>query len=1725
MTRRSKVTQLISRWIRKPRSGGQESRAADEAKRATARRQLLVEGLETRRLLAAATDLASITGRVFKDTTGNGYTAGEEVSSATVNLYRDDGDGVFEATTGDTFVRATTTSATGTYRFDSLTVGDYFIQQPAQTAGGKSVPQSVSPLQRVLANDPTAGQTGVSVQGQILRTIDDFDTTAQQVADTTNDGIPVTSSLAAPATEVIGGERDLLVNRTSTTGSVELNVNNALLPGILAFDSRFLGQGQRVISWDGVDNDATRINDAGLAAVDLTSGGTATGFRLQIGADLAGGQALLRVYSNDNVAGTANRFSSFTVAIPQTGGAATALEYVPFTSFVAAAGGGADFTQVGAIEMEITGAANVNGSAELVGAIGPNTLTQNFANFETADLSLTQTVSSPSPAVGSNVTFTLTVLNGGPNTATNVKVTDLLPSGLTYVSSTPSTGTYDPITGLWSVGSLNNGSSATLQIVATVASGGSKTNIAQITSSDQNDPDSTPNNSVATEDDQSNVVLAAAVADLRLSKTASTTAPNINQDVTFTITVNNDGPNPATNVSVLDQLPTGLTFISSSTASGVYNSATGVWTVGGIANAGAATLQIVARVNSTGQLTNSAQISASDQSDPDSTPNNSVATEDDQSSVVLVTPQADLSVTQTVSTASPSVNQNVTFTITVANAGPSNATGVSVRDELPAGLTFVSSTPSVGTFAGGVWTIGALNTGVSATLQITARVDSIGAKINVAELISSNQLDPDSTPNNGSATEDDRASVTITPQVIDLSLTKTVNQARPNLGENITFTLTVANAGPSAASGVVINDVLPAGLTFVSSTPTQGTYDQGNGNWAVGNIAVGSTASLAIVATVTNAGSKTNTAEVTAANQTDSDSTPANGSATEDDRASVSITPAIADLALTKTVSNASPSVGQNVTFTVRVSNTGPDPASGVVVKDLLPTGMTFVSSTATTGTYDSATGLWTVGSLANAGTATLQIVATPNSVDTKTNTAEVTATNQSDPDSTPNNNIVGEDDQASVVINPQQIDLSVTKTVDNPAPNRGQNATFTITVTNAGPSTATGVALTDRLPTGLTFVSASPSIGSFAAGTRVWTVGNLASGASATLTLVARANTTGAITNVIEVTAANQSDVDSTPNNSSNGEDDQASITINVPIADLSLTKTADTLTPNVNQNVTFTLTVSNAGGNDATGVQVTDILPAGLVFDSSAPSQGTFNSATGVWNVGDLINGATASLQLVAKVTTTGAKRNNAQITAVAQADPDSTPNNNVTTEDDYATITVTPQIADLSLTKTVNQAKPNVGEEIAFTIRVANAGPQTATNVAVTDLLPTGMAFVSSTPTQGAYDSTTGIWTIGSVASGSNATLVLNARATTAGAKVNVAEITAADQFDPDSKVNNGPVTEDDRASVTVTPAIADLSIRKVVNDATPDVGDNVTFTITLTNNGPDAAPGITVRDTLPASFIFVSATPNTGTFDTTTGVWTVGTLASAGVATLKITATTTVAGDFTNTAEVLTSERFDPDSTPGNGVAGEDDQASVVVSPEQVDLSLTKTVDNTEPNVNTNATYTITVNNAGPSAATGVKVTDKLPSGLSLLTNTPSQGLYNATTGVWNIGRIASGSTVTLVLVARVLRTGNYVNTAEVTAQDQIDVDSKPANGLPEDDIASIAIDPPQVDITIKGAIDKRNPVLGDDITFTYTIRNLGPDNATVLSCETHYRMGSGTWVTHQRSVSLILRLGS
>lgn len=1283
-----------------------------------------------------------------------------------------------------------------------------------------------------------------------------------------------------------------------------------------------------------------------------------------------------------------------------------------------------------------------------------NNSAQRTVPSQIADLSLGKSVDVLLPDVGSNVTFTLLAANAGPNSATGVEVADLLPAGLDFVSATAGQGTYDAPTGRWTVGTLTAGSVASLQLVARVSRADAVSNSAQVSRVDQFDPDSTPGNGNAGEDDQASAQVRPQSADLAIAKRVNVANPNIGDPVVFTVTVSNAGPTAAQAVNVTERLPAGLTFSSASATRGSYDSAAGLWNIGALASGATADLTLNAVFAGPSQVRNTASVASST---PDANPANNTA------SVLVPSQVADLSLSKAASTQSPNVGDAVSFTLRVANAGPDSATRVRVADRLPAGLSFVSSTATQGTYAAGSgeWNVGTVASGASATLTLVARVDGATVVTNIAEIAGSEQFDPNSQPGNANASENDQASVTLVPQSADLAVAKSVDRPNPNVGETVRFRLTASNAGPTAATGVVVQDLLPAGLTFVSATASVGTYNASTGAWTLGTLNNAQTATLDMVVRFDGPGQVTNAATITA---TTPDPNTANN------RSSLAIPSQIADLSLAKSVSDAAPGVGAAVTFTVTLANAGPNAATGVQVGDPLPAGLALLSQSTSQGNYNPATGIWNLGTVASGQLATLTLVTRVDAVGAVANTAQVVASDQFDPNSTPNNSNPGENDQARVVLSPRSADLSLSKGVNIANPNIGDSIVFSLRVSNAGPAAATGTQVDDRLPPGLTFLSAAASQGSYDGVAGVWDVGTVAAGGSATLAVTARFDGPGQVQNRAEA----RSDVpDLDPSNN------RAQVSVPSQVADLSLTKTANVAAPSRGENVTFTIRATNAGPNAATGVRVAEPLDSDLAFVSASASQGNYNPATGVWEVGSIASGATGTLTLTATVTGVGEISNTVEVLAVDQFDPDSVPNNGNAAEDDRATLRLAAQSVDLAIGKTASSIAPNVGDVFDYVVAVRNAGPSNATGVVISDPLPAGVTLQQATTSIGVYDAATGRWQVGTVIAGGSATLTLRARMDVATPVTNTAAVAAVDQ--PDSNPGN------DRDSITLPQQFADVSLAKAVSNATPDVGGAVTYTLTVSNAGPNAATALQVTDRLPAGLEFVEAQAGQGSYAAASGLWTVGDLPNGASAALNLVARVLTAGAIDNIAEITNLTQRDPDATPGNNAAGEDDRAVATLTGQSADLSIAKGVDNPSPGIGATIAFTLTASNAGPGAARNVVVDDLLPTGLTFLSATTATGTYASGTGRWSVGQLASGATAQLTISARYDGPSFVTNTATITS----DTPDPNSSG----NSASVTVPSQIADLSLTKTVSTAAPRIGDALSFTLTVANAGPSPAS------------------------------
>ena len=224
-----------------------------------------------------------------------------------------------------------------------------------------------------------------------------------------------------------------------------------------------------------------------------------------------------------------------------------------------------------------------------------------ITHLKTADIGITKTTSNKTPNYLQNVKFTIKAHNYGPDQATGVIVKDLLPTGLKLISYSVTQGSYGPNSGIWNVGTINNGNSAYLTIIAQVIKTGNITNTANKTAENEYDPNTTNNQ-------DSKTIKVPQAADLSITKTAKPTNPHLQQTVNFTLIVQNHGPDTALEVYVADKLPKGLKYISSSANYGQYDPNNGKWIIGTLPKGSVAILTIKVGVEITGTIKNHAKV-------------------------------------------------------------------------------------------------------------------------------------------------------------------------------------------------------------------------------------------------------------------------------------------------------------------------------------------------------------------------------------------------------------------------------------------------------------------------------------------------------------------------------------------------------------------------------------------------------------------------------------------------------------------------------------------------------------------------------------------------------------------------------------------------------------------------------------------------------------------------------------------------------------------------------------------------------------------------------------------------------------------------------------------------------------------------------------------------------------------------------------------------------------
>jgi uncharacterized repeat protein (TIGR01451 family) len=539
-------------------------------------------------------------------------------------------------------------------------------------------------------------------------------------------------------------------------------------------------------------------------------------------------------------------------------------------------------------------------------------------------------------------------------------------------------------------------------------------------------------------------------------------------------------------------------------------------------------------------------------------------------------------------------------------------------------------------------------------------------------------------------------------------------------------------------------------------------------------------------------------------------------------------------------------------------------------------------------------------------------------------------------------------------------------------------NFSYIISVTNFGPSIASALSVTDNLPAGLAFVSASPVAATNLNSQVVWTnLGDFASGTITSLTLNVTATSRGILTNIAYV--------------GSPAGDPNLSNNVSTPVF------TAVTNRPPIAVNDSYT-----------TGQNTTLVVPSasGVLTNDTDPDGDSL--------VAVLSSGTTHGvLTLNADGSFTYTPTNNfTGVDSFTYVANDGTTNSGLAT----VTVTITPT-ADIAIFK----AGPSVGvagSNLVYTITVTNNGPSLASNVVVLDQLPVGLTFVSAVPATATVTNNIVGWPSFNLATGIKTNFTVTAVSLQGGTFTNIASGTSS-TFDPNPTNNNGTATNS-QVITTVSP-LADIAVFKTGGTNVAS-GGTMNYTITVTNIGPSTATNVVVQDTLPASVLFQNASGGVTPVGNVV-TWPAMILTNGAATNFTVTVTAPSSGNFTNIASG-TAGTPDPNPTNNNGTLPGSKVTTTVVSVADVQIFVSGP---TNVTVGDGFSYTILVTNAGPATAISTLVTNLLPTNV-LFASASGGGLNTNNVVTWPvIPLLTNGQATNLILTVTPLAGASTITT--------------------------------------------------------------------------------------------------
>lgn len=1391
---------------------------------------------------------------------------------------------------------------------------------------------------------------------------------------------------------------------------------------------------------------------------------------------------------------------------------------------------------------QIINSANINfkyklspTTPDIDGSLNSNNVTTNVRNI---NVSNTKSVNKTYATVGDKLTYTSVITNNGNINITDTNFIDLVPNNTTFVSGSVKIGSteypdYDPNTG-FTLNTISPGASVTVSFdvnVESVPNNGYIANTSNINYSYKIDPNGS---NISGNTTSNSVTTYIRLGNLNITKYSDRTVVRINNIITYSFVISNTGNTVLKNLIFTDMIQEESLFnVGSVYVNGVnkptYNPESG-FALDDIDIGHQTTVSFSVTTDQiplNNELLNKATVQYSYYVDPNGSP--TTKTKDSNTTTVYVYDTI-VSANKSVDKSIAKVGDTLNFSIDITNDGNVAAQFVEFIDTLDSHLTFISDSVYVngeqktGYNPNNGFALNDIEPNTTTTVTFKATIDSrpldntiynfatINYKYTVGTELVSVTMNTNTT-NTFVATG-------------ELTLTKSVNANYATVGDNLSYSVMIKNTGSVNATNLTFTDLMPTATSFNSGTVVvdgipQPTFNPING-FVLSDLTPNQyhTVTFSVhVDSLPQSGKVENTADVEFAYKLTPTDNPVTITATSN---KVTTFINLGLLNLTKSVDKLYATINDILTYTISIVNQGNATCSSIVFKDLIQSDASFENGSVYINgenkpDYNPNSG-FNLEDIVGYGTATVSFKVKVNSIPssdyTLYNSATANYNYNVDPDKTPVSK-QATSNTVSTVINVGS--LNATKSVSKSYATIGDVLTYTVNILNNGNVIAKNVNFRDVIPSGLTFVTDSvtingishPGYNPYAS----FSLGDIISGDTVVVKFDATVTSLpnpSLVSNTANLTFAYRIN----PNgNDLYGQTNSNTVTTQINLGSLNLVKSVNKGYVTIGDTIVYTVTVTNNGNVNATDVIFTDNLQSDIIFNSGSvkidgniyenydPNQG--------FNLGTIEPLASVTVVFTANVIqqpTHDTVLNYAVGTFNYKVNPNGQNYSKSSNSNTVYTIIIYPK---LSMTKSVDKVYATLQDTLNYNILVKNDGNTTISNLVFTDVLSNGATFKSGTVTIDGisypnYDPIVGFNLPNNLIAGNTSLVQFSVIVNTLPSPPQVTNYaTSNGVYKVDPQGDNYPISSTSN-TVTTNINVGSLSNTKSVDKLYAKVNDTLTYTSTIINTGNINATNLKFTDLLQAELSYISGTVRINNvlypaLDPTIG-FDLSDLGPNQTVTVTFDAKINalpVPAYVTNTSQIQFSYKVDP-----NGNLSTKTQTSNSVTTNVVlgKITAVKTVDKAIATIGDILNYTVTLTNVGNVIDNEVLFQDTPSTGAqfksgTVVVNGESKPNYDPTVG-FSIGDIGIGNVVIVQFSATVVSvpsSNKVTNQAVIPFKYLVDPKQSPYSDTAYSNTVTTNIAYGNLNVT--KFVNKKYATIGEKLTYTITIENIGNINAT------------------------------